>query len=430
VIEPELDAITDEILATIALEVPEYARPLEGSFGHGVRTGVTEALRQFVELIRSPSGARGPGREVYVGLGRGELRQGRTLDSLQSAYRVGARVAWRRLAEAARRAEVDPEVQSLLAESIFAFIEELSADSVEGYAEARSHLEGERRRRQRELVVLLLRDPPADDADLRAAAAAVGWRVPRTAAAIACAEDDLERVARRLPADALVAAVDGEGCAVVPDPDGPGRAAEVESALAERRAAIGPSVPLAELAASWALAASALRAADAGALSVGAAEAGALAEDAATRGGAASPAGPLRADDVLVDLLLLEGRAVVDRIAARRLAPLTELTPKARRRMAETALAYVREGGNAAAMARALDLHPQTVRYRLARLRELLGDQLDDPDARLELELALTAQSRAVRPPSQENTSTTNANPTMNHSNPNTTFDPEDHIPA
>ena len=44
VMEPELDAITDEILATIAREVPEYARPLEGSFGRGVRTGVTLSL--------------------------------------------------------------------------------------------------------------------------------------------------------------------------------------------------------------------------------------------------------------------------------------------------------------------------------------------------------------------------------------------------
>src|SRR5919107_3328783 len=83
VMEPERDAITDEILATIAREVPEYARPLEGTFGRGVRTGVTEALRQFVELIRSPSGARGPGREVYVALGDGEHREGRTLDELQ-----------------------------------------------------------------------------------------------------------------------------------------------------------------------------------------------------------------------------------------------------------------------------------------------------------------------------------------------------------
>src|SRR2546423_11452309 len=138
VIEPELAAVTGEILASIAEEVPEYARPLEGSFGRGVRRGVTEALSQFVRLIRSPSGVRGPGREVYVALGRGELAQGRTLDSLQSAYRVGARVAWRRVAAAARRAGADREVLSLLAESIFAFIEELSADSVEGYAEARS----------------------------------------------------------------------------------------------------------------------------------------------------------------------------------------------------------------------------------------------------------------------------------------------------
>ena len=84
-------------------------------------------------------------------------------------------------------------------------------------------------------------------------------------------------------------------------------------------------------------------------------------------------------------------------MAARRLGPLEELTPKARRRMQETALAYVRERGNAAAMARSLGLHAQTVRYRLGQLRELLGDQLDDPDARLELELALSAQTRLSR---------------------------------
>src|ERR687897_3883287 len=100
VVEPELPAATAEIMATIAREVPEYARPLEGSFGRGVRVGVDEALRQFVALIRDPDAGRESGREVYVGLGRGELSQGRTLDSLLSAYRIGARVAWRRIAAA------------------------------------------------------------------------------------------------------------------------------------------------------------------------------------------------------------------------------------------------------------------------------------------------------------------------------------------
>jgi PucR C-terminal helix-turn-helix domain len=403
VIEPELDAITEEIMATIAREVPAYARPFEGSFGRGVRTGVTEALRQFLALIRSPSGARGPGREVYVGLGRGELRQGRTLDSLQSAYRVGARVAWRRVAEAARRANLDPETISLLAESIFAYIEEISADSVEGYAEARSRVEDESRRRRRELVALLVRDPPAEEADLRAAAAGARWRLPRMAAALAVPELELDRLAPRLPPDAIAARLDGVGCAVLPDPEGPGRAAEIERALGSERpgrgeppprraadqsgaaeerrergltdwrAALGPAVPLGGLPASWALARATLRAVEAGAVE--------------------ADGRPVRADDALGELLLFENRGLVERIAARRLAPLRELTPKARDRMEETALAYIKERGNAAAMARALDVHPQTARYRLARLRELLGAELDDPDARFELELALRGRS-------------------------------------
>jgi hypothetical protein len=379
VIEPELEATTDEILATIAREVPDYARPLEGSFGRGVRTGVTEALRQFVELIRSPSGARGPGREVYVALGSGELRQGRTLDALQSAYRVGARVAWRRLAAAATREGVEPDVLNLLAESIFAYIETLSADSVEGYAEARARLEGESRRRRHDLVAALVREPPADEAALHAAADAVAWRIPRTAAALACDEERLDRLAMRLPADTLAAGLDGVGCAIVPDPDGPGRPSQIERAIEGTgmgaHAALGPTGAAHSLAASWSLARATLRAVEAGAIE--------------TRG-------LVRADDVLSKLLLFENSGLAERITTRWLTPLAALTPKARRRMEETALAYVQQRGNAAAMARALGVHPQTARYRLRALRELLGDTLDDPDARFEIELALRARRQAV----------------------------------
>jgi len=272
------------------------------------------------------------------------------------------------LAAAARRADVEPEVLSLLAESIFAYIEELSADSVEGYAEARSQVEGERRGRRRELVTVLVRDPPAEDADVRAAAEAAAWNLPRTAAALACREDQLERIATRLPADALAARLDGVGCVILPDPDGPGRRRQAERVAG---AALGPTAPLAELAASWSLARATLRAIEAGAI-----EAQRL----------------VRVDEALTQLLLFENGGLVNRIAARRLAALDPLTPKARRRMEETALAYVQQHGNAAAMARALALHPQTARYRVRRLRELLGDDLDDPDVRFELELALRAR--------------------------------------
>lgn len=369
-IEPELEAVTAEILATIASEVPEYARPLEGRFGRGIRTGVGEALKQFVALIRDPEAGRGLGREVYVALGRGELRQGRTLDSLQAAYRVGARVAWRRLARAGRGAELDSEVLSLLAEAIFAYIDELSADSVDGYAAAQSESDDVRRRRRGELVSLLMREPAADLGDVRAAARAAGWKVPRRLATLCCAEDDLGPIARRLPADVLIASFEELGCALIVDPTGPGRSKEIARATAKKTAALGPSCEPSQARESWQLAKAGLRALEAGAVSAD---------------------GLLRTEDHLAALLLLEGSTVTERIVARRLSSFDPLTPNSRERMRETALAFVRRRGNSVEMAAELHVHPQTARYRVARLRELLGDQLDDPDARFELEIALRA---------------------------------------
>ena len=97
--------------------------------------------------------------------------------------------------------------------------------------------------------------------------------------------------------------------------------------------------------------------------------------------------------------MLFEGAYLVARIADRRLAALRDLTPKAEERMRETALAHVCHHGNAVAMAAEMQVHPQTARYRIARLRELLGDQLDDPDARFELEIALRSRAAAREAP-------------------------------
>ncbi|HVD39529.1 MAG TPA: helix-turn-helix domain-containing protein [Solirubrobacterales bacterium] len=368
VIEPELPAITEEILETIARQVPEYARPLEGRFGRGIRTGVSEALHQFVALIRDPDRGREPGREVYVELGRGEQRVGRTLDSLQAAYRIGARVAWRRIAEAGRRAELEAKPLALLAEAIFAYIDELSADSVEGYAEAQAAVEDLRRRRRQELAVLLLRDPPAEPADLAALAQSAGWQLPVKLAAAACADDDLGAIAGRLPADALVTVLGGTGCVLFPDPEGPGRLDQIRRLAAGAVLALGPAIEPGQAARSWDLARRLLLAVETGVV---------------------EGSDLFRTEDHLIDLLFAGNAQLTSLVADRRLAPLEGLTPRAQVRMRETALAYVRHHGNAVAMAAELHVHPQTARYRIARLRELLGDDLDDPDARFELELAL-----------------------------------------
>ncbi|HXQ88040.1 MAG TPA: helix-turn-helix domain-containing protein, partial [Solirubrobacterales bacterium] len=307
---------------------------------------------------------------VYVQLGRGEQRVGRTLDSLQAAYRIGARVAWRRIAAAGRRADLGAEPLTLLAEAIFAYIDELSADSVEGYAEAQATAEDLRRRRRQELVSLLLSETPAELADIAAAAHSAGWRLPRLLAVAACADEDLGEIAGRLPADAIVTVVEGTGCVLFPDPDGPGRLGQLRRAAGTATVAVGPGTEPQGAAKSWELAKALLL---------------------ATATGAVEGEGVLQAEDHLADLLLLSNPQVTSLLAARLLAPLSELTPRAHRRMRETALAYVHHHGNAVAMAKELEVHPQTARYRVARLRELFGDGLDDPDARFELELALRA---------------------------------------
>jgi DNA-binding PucR family transcriptional regulator len=52
---------------------------------------------------------------------------------------------------------------------------------------------------------------------------------------------------------------------------------------------------------------------------------------------------------------------------------------------------WLAEQGRLGQVAQRLEIHPQTARYRLGRLRELFGDALDDPDERFWLTLALRA---------------------------------------
>ncbi len=368
VIEPVFPLISTEIVETIGIEIPEYARPLEGSFGRGVLRGVGEALGQFVGLIRDPDADRGASREVYVALGRGEFDNGRTLDALQAAYRVGARIAWRRIAAVGLESGFDGNTLALLAESIFVYIDELSSDSTDGFAQAQSEGQGERLRRERQLIMAMLRDRPLPADDLKSIGAHAGWRIPKRIAALICHERDLAEITRTLPTDVISAPVDGYGCIAVPDASGPGRFRQLKEATGGRPTCLGGEVEASNFRDSWELAGVAMVALEAGAVRA---------------------EGLLRAEEHLVELALFNSRDLIGRLRRQTLQPMSKLTPKARSRMTETALAYIEQRGNAAEMARSMHVHPQTARYRIARLRELYGDCLDQPGDRLALELSL-----------------------------------------
>ena len=209
VLSPGIPQLSVEIIDAVRDGVSAYSRPLEGAFGAGVRVGVEQALIQFVDLVRKPEQDRSAGREVYVRLGRGEARAGRTMEALLAAYRIGARVAWRRVAETARSAELGEEILARLAESIFAYIDELSAASAEGHAQEQAATAGEAQRRRRRIATLMIQSPPPDPAAVEDAAREAGWPLPsslaalvwrpseRRIAAATCSAVTIERTERR-----------------------------------------------------------------------------------------------------------------------------------------------------------------------------------------------------------------------------------------
>ena len=71
------------------------------------------------------------------------------------------------------------------------------------------------------------------------------------------------------------------------------------------------------------------------------------------------------------------------------LAPLAQVPGPTRDRLSETLRSWLMNMGNRKAVADELHVHPQTVRYRLGRLRELFGSALDEPATRAALLLAL-----------------------------------------
>ena len=369
-LRPALPGLAEEIIGAIGREVPDYRRPLEGPFGAALRGGVERALRRFVDLIEDPTQSDDSARAVYVALGRGEMSAGRSLDALLAAYRLGARLAWERFVAAGAAAGHEPETLYQLASAIFTYIDAISAESIEGYTAEQFAAAGERQRRKR-ILVRLLADPATGEEEVRAAASSARWAWPTALAGVVVASPDADRVAARLGADAI-AANDGElTLAFVPDPDAPGRRGQLETALREPTA-LGPTVPP-------------LRAAH----SIGRARAAA----ALITEGVLGPDGLVVADDHLPALMLHGGDGSLGAdLAARRLAPLDDLRPGPRARLTETLRAWLDDPGQVQRVAARLHVHPQTVRYRLAQLRELLGDDLDDAEARFELALSLRAR--------------------------------------
>src|SRR3954462_10108454 len=182
-LRPALPELAQEMIAAIGREVPDYARPLEGPFGRALRVGVERALERFVDGIEDPAAGDGGAREISVAPARGKMRARRSLDALLSPYRIGARLAWERFVAAGEAAGHEPRTLYRPASAIFSYIDGISADSVEGYAQERAATEDQRQRRRRAPARLLARDDVSVE-EVHDLARLAGWPRPATVAAL------------------------------------------------------------------------------------------------------------------------------------------------------------------------------------------------------------------------------------------------------
>ncbi|GAA1567099.1 MULTISPECIES: PucR family transcriptional regulator [Kribbella] len=312
-------------------------------------------------------------RAVFEEIGRTQLREGNDLTRLLTAFQLGARVAWRHVAATALRLDFAPDHLAALADSVFVFVNQLSFSAANGYLQEQIEDAVARERRREELADLLLAGSATSEA-LRSAAVQAAWRIPETAAVVIYSG---ERSGDHQAATTLVARLEPGALpirrnglvvgAIVPEPAGPGRRLQLSRELAGMGAVVGNAVALAQLPRSLEIARIAVRLRTTGVLS----------------------GDPVFADEHLDALIVWRDEALVAALRDEMLAPLEGETDAARERLAETLASWLRHFGDRQAIAQELSIHPQTVRYRMARLRTLYGDRLDDPDSRARLFLAL-----------------------------------------
>jgi len=373
-LRPALPAAIDGSIAAIDRELPAFRAGLDGDLGRTVRRGVEIALNRLLDLMgtdRPALDARA--RHVYESLGEGEGAQGRSLDTLLAAYRIGARVTWADLAAAAVRGGVGTDQLVLLAEAIFVYIDELSAASASGFARRQAADAGHRDvLRSRLAEAFIDGDAASALPRVRRLAEDAAWPIPErlTVALINLpgGGNGPPAAAAKTDPEVLILPKGADLLALIAEPALPGLVASLAGRFGATAVYLGTTRAPEQAPLSLAHARDVRRLVAEGLL----------------------PASSVvAAADHLPELVIHADASLLADLRRQALAPLDGLAPNRRDVLEATLAAWLAHHGERAQVAAALTVHPQTVSYRMTRLAELFGGALQDPRGRLALTLAL-----------------------------------------
>ncbi|MER5967705.1 helix-turn-helix domain-containing protein [Streptomyces sp. NPDC002057] len=365
---PEIPGLIKEIGVEVQRAYPVYAHLFNGPHSDAIRQGVEQALAAFVERVAAPGTQSALRDELLRKFGRVEAYEGRDLDTLQGAYRLGARIALRRAKSIGRTYNLSPTLILAFADALFAYVEELEALSREGYVMVQSRAVSDVATLRRQLLHLVVAGPPLPRATINELCQEASWQLPAECTLVALRTPVAELVQAGLDRDVLADLGLPHPHLLIPGPLTPERLTMLESALAGTPAVVGLTVPPVQAAHSIRWARRVLQ----------------LIDD-----GVVAHAPLVHCADHLTTLWLLSDPALTAHLAARELAPLDSLSGTRRERLIETLRVHVSTRAPAEQVGEMLGVHAQTVRYRLRNLDNHFGARLLDPDHRFALEAAL-----------------------------------------
>jgi PucR C-terminal helix-turn-helix domain len=368
-IEAELDTVVDGIVARIRDEIPDFRRLPASTLARAVRGNVGRALAALRDL-RSPTADE---LERAAAVGRERAEQGLSVDAVLHAYRISISAVWSRFGELAR--ERGTSVSSVLAFSETLWLWGDAVMEVVGTAHREIELQLAREEQQRRdafVLAVLLGTIDADELSRESG----GYGLDPEREYVAFRARALEGAAtpRRLAADGLTTALDHDLVGLSTQPTGP---------LPGVVVGVGPPARLAALPAAFAMASRALQTA----LAFG-------------------QEGVFSLADLSIRPAILSDEALGEAFTGRHLEPLQALG-RLGAELEDTLRVWFEQEMRIEETAKALHVHPNTLRHRLRRFEETTGANLRRPADLIELWWALERRrlggpSACTRQPKRE----------------------------